>query len=122
MISIGMIAWTAWNLFLAAIPVWLGWSLVAAIEENRARPSRVRSAAIGLGAVAWLAELDRDVLGDILGRRRPSAGALDEALTTLAAAAVTLRARVAPRVPAWALIGQITRGRLLARPAPVAPD
>jgi hypothetical protein len=72
--------------------------------------------------VGWLAQLDRDVLGDVLARRQPPAGPLDEALTTLAAAAVTLRARVAPRVSAWALIGQITHGRLLARPAPVAPD
>ncbi len=71
--------------------------------------------------VHWLAQLDRDVLGEVLARRLPPAGPLDEALTTLAAAAVTLQKRVAPRVSAWALIGQITRGRLLARPAPVAP-
>jgi hypothetical protein len=36
----------------------------------------------------------------------------------LAAAAVTLRAPVALRVPVWTLIGQITHGRLLAAPAP----
>jgi hypothetical protein len=72
--------------------------------------------------VGWLAHLDRDVLGDILGCRPPLAGLLDEALTTLAAAAITLQKRVAPRVSAWALIAQITRGRLLARPVPVAPD
>jgi hypothetical protein len=58
--------------------------------------------------------VDRDVLGGL----RPEATRLGEALTALAAAAVTLRARVAPRVPAWTLIGQITNGQLLARPAP----
>jgi hypothetical protein len=58
-------------------------------------------------AVGWLARVDRDVLADL----RPVATRLGEALTALAAAAVTLRARVAPRVPAWALIGQITHGR-----------
>jgi hypothetical protein len=67
--------------------------------------------------VEWLTLVDRDVLGGL----RPEATRLGEALTALAAAAVTLRARVAPRVPAWTLIGQITHGRLLARPAPVAP-
>jgi hypothetical protein len=41
-----------------------------------------------------------------------------EALTALAAAAVVLRARVVPQVPPWTVIGQITRGRLV---APVAP-
>jgi hypothetical protein len=72
--------------------------------------------------VGWLAQLDRDLLGDVLARRWPPAGPLDEALTTLAAAAIALRKQIAPRVPRWALIAQITRGRLLARPAPVAPD
>jgi hypothetical protein len=67
--------------------------------------------------VQWLAQLDHDVLGGL----RPEATRLGEALTALAAAAITLRVRVAPRVPAWTLIGQITRGRLLAPRAPVAP-
>jgi hypothetical protein len=67
--------------------------------------------------VEWLARVDRDVLGGL----RPEATRLGEALTALVAAAVTLRARAAPRVPAWTLIGQITHGRLLAPPAPVAP-
>jgi hypothetical protein len=35
-------------------------------------------------------------------------------MTALATPAVTLRARVAPRMLAWTLIGQITQGRLLA--------
>jgi hypothetical protein len=68
--------------------------------------------------VEWLALVDRDVLGGL----RPEATRLAEALTALAAAAVTLRARVAPRVPAWTLIGQITHGRLLGRPVPAAPS
>ena len=68
-------------------------------------------------AVDWLARVDRDVLGGL----RPEATRLGEALTALAAAAVTLRARVAPGVPAWTLIGQITHGRLLTPPAPPAP-
>ena len=51
----------------------------------------------------------------------PPAHRLGEALTALAAAAVTLRARVAPRVPAWTLIGQITHARLVAPAAPAAP-
>jgi hypothetical protein len=65
-------------------------------------------------AVGWLARVDRDVLGGL----RPEATRLAEALTALAAAAVTLRVRVAPRVPAWTLIGQIPHGHLLAPPAP----
>ena len=65
--------------------------------------------------VEWLARVDRGVLGGL----RPEAIRLGEALAALAAAAVTLRARVAPRVLAWTLIGQITRGWLLAPPARV---
>jgi uncharacterized protein DUF6431/Homeodomain-like domain-containing protein len=68
-------------------------------------------------AVGWLARVDRDVLADL----RPEATRLGEALTALAAAAVTLRARVAPGVPAWTLIGQITHGRLVAPAAPAGP-
>jgi hypothetical protein len=68
--------------------------------------------------VEWLALVDRDVLGGL----RPEATRLGEALTALAAAAVTLRARVAPGVPAWTLIGKITHGRLLTPPAPAAPS
>ena len=40
------------------------------------------------------------VLGDVLARSRPSAGPLDEALTTLAAAALALREQIAPRIAA----------------------
>jgi hypothetical protein len=68
-------------------------------------------------AIDWLARVDRDVLGGL----RPEATRLGEALTALAAA-VTLGTRVAPGVPAWTLIGQITHGRLLTPPAPAAPS
>jgi hypothetical protein len=69
-------------------------------------------------AVAWLARVDRDVLGGLA----PQPTHLGEALTALAAAALTLRFRVAPHVPPWTLIGQITHGRLVTRPAPTRPD
>jgi hypothetical protein len=62
--------------------------------------------------VQWLALVDRDVLGGL----RPEATPLGEALTALAAVAVTLRARVAPHVPAWTLIGQITTAGSAPRP------
>ena len=47
-------------------------------------------------AMVWLARVDRDVLGGL----RPQPTRLGEALTALAAAALTLRARVVPHVPA----------------------
>ena len=52
---------------------------------------------------------------------RPEPTPLGEALTALAAAAVTLRARLVPHVPPWTVIGQITRGRLVTPAAPAAP-
>jgi hypothetical protein len=51
----------------------------------------------------------------------PQATRLGDALTALAAAALTLRARVVPHVSPWTLVGQITHGRLLAPSAPAAP-
>jgi hypothetical protein len=68
-------------------------------------------------AVAWLARVARDVLTSLT----PQPTRLGEALTALAAAAVTLRARLAPHIPPWTLIGQITHGRLVTRPAPARP-
>jgi hypothetical protein len=68
-------------------------------------------------AMTWLARVDRDVIADLA----PQPTRLGEALTALAAAAVALRARVAPQVPPWTLIGQITRGRLVALLAPPRP-
>lgn len=67
--------------------------------------------------VLCLARVDRDVIADLA----PQPTRLADALTALAAAAVTLRARVAPHVPPWTLIGQITRGRLVGRPVPARP-
>ncbi len=61
--------------------------------------------------------VDRDVLADLA----PQPTRLGEAQFALAAAALTLRARVAPRIPPWTLIGQITHGRLVARTAPTRP-
>jgi hypothetical protein len=43
-----------------------------------------------------------------------------DALTALADAALTLRARVVPHVSPWTLIGQITHG--LARAGPGGPE
>ena len=42
-------------------------------------------------------------------------------LLILAAAALTLRARVVPHVSPWTLIGQITHGRLVGPPVPARP-
>jgi len=85
-------------------------------------------------AVLWLARVDRDVISTLA----PQPTRLGEALTALAAAALTLRARVVPHVPPWTLVGQITCGparratdagpagvrfrsrRVLARPQPGA--
>lgn len=68
-------------------------------------------------AMTWLARVDRDVIADLA----PQPTRLGEALIALAAAAVALRARVAPHIPPWTLIGQIARGRLVARLAPPRP-
>jgi hypothetical protein len=65
-------------------------------------------------AVGWIARADRDVLAQLT--REPTL--LGEALTALAAAAVVLQAWVAPQVPPWTVIGQITHGRLVAPAAP----
>ena len=67
--------------------------------------------------VAWLARVDLDVLAGLT----PQPTRLGEALTALAAAALTLRARVVPHVPPWTLIGQITLGRLVSPPVPTRP-
>ena len=56
------------------------------------------------------------------GGVRSARGALTgDALTALAAAALTLRARVVPHVSPWTLIGQITHGRLVGPPVPARP-
>ncbi len=63
-------------------------------------------------ALNWLAQVDRDVIADLA----PQPTQLGEALDALAAAAISLRTRVAPHIPPWTLIGQITHGRLVTRP------
>jgi hypothetical protein len=67
--------------------------------------------------VVLLAHVELDVINNLV----PQATRLGDALTALAAAALTLRARVVPHVPPWTLIGQITHGRLVARPVPARP-
>ena len=86
--------------------------------RRRIRASRdLSTSRLRAQAVAWLARVDRDVLTNLT----PQPTRLGEALTALAAAAVTLRARVARHVPPWTLIGQITHGRLVTRAALARP-
>jgi transposase-like protein len=59
--------------------------------------------------IRWIAQLDREVLATLA----PESTRLGEALTALAAAAVTVRTRLAPHVAPWTLIGQFTHGRLV---------
>jgi len=63
----------------------------------------------------WLAGVGRDVINSLAAQ----ATRLGDALTALAAAA--LRPGVVPHAALWTLIGQMTRGRLVARPAPARP-
>ena len=81
-------------------------------RERSGLPLKGRQQAQGCGSTGWPGSTVTS--SAVYGPRPPVSG---EALTALAAAAVTLRARVAPHVPAWTLIGQITHGRLLAPPA-----
>ena len=67
--------------------------------------------------MVWLARVDLDVINTLA----PQATRLGDALTALAAAALTLRARVVPHVSPWTLIGQITCGRLVGPPVPARP-
>lgn len=59
--------------------------------------------------VAWIHDVDREVFATIT----PAPTRLGDALTALAAAAGAIRARLTPHVPAWTLIGRLTRGRLV---------
>ena len=63
-------------------------------------------------AIERLAVLDRDVITTL----HPADSALAEALNAVAAAALTVRARLAPHAPIWALIAAVTRWRLLPLP------
>ena len=84
----------------------------AALDSRRPRP-RPRRVAAHPGIV-WLARVDLDVINNLV----PQATRLGDALTALAAAALTLRARVVPHVSPWTLVGQITCGRLVGPPVP----
>jgi len=65
--------------------------------------------------VRWIAQVDREVLATLAAKSTR----LVQALTALAAAAVTVHARLALHVPPWTLIGQFTHGAGLSpRPAP----
>jgi len=54
--------------------------------------------------MVWLSRVDLDVINTLA----PQATRLGDALTALAAAALTLRARVVPHVSPWTLVDQIT--------------
>lgn len=60
--------------------------------------------------VEWICRVDREVFATVDLAPTP----LGDALAALAAAAVTVRARRAPHVPLWTLIGRLTLWRLVA--------
>ena len=64
---------------------------------------------LGEQGIQRIAQVDREVLTTLAAQ--PTR--LAEALTALAAAAVTVHTRLAPHVPVWTLIGQFTHGRLI---------
>lgn len=63
-------------------------------------------------AIDRLTVLDRDVIATL----DPAGSRLGDALNAVAAAALALRARLAPRTPIWALVAAVTRWRLLPLP------
>ena len=67
--------------------------------------------------MVWLARVDLDVINTLV----PQPTRLGDALTALAAAALTLRARVLPHLSPWPLVGQLTHGRLVGPPVPARP-
>ena len=88
----------------------------AALDPRRVDPGHVEW--LRTQGMVWLARVDLDVINTLA----PQATRLGDALNALAAAALTLRARVVPHVAPWTLIGQITHGRLVKRPVPARPD
>ena len=70
--------------------------------------------------MVWLARVDLDVINTLVPQPTRLGDALT-ALTALAAAALTLRARVVPHVSPWTLVGQLTHGRLVGPPVPARP-
>ena len=67
--------------------------------------------------MVWLSRVDLDVINTLV----PQPTRLGDALTALAAAALTLRARVLPHLSPWPLVGQLTHGRLVGPPVPARP-
>jgi hypothetical protein len=63
-------------------------------------------------AVNRIAVLDRDVISTLA----PTGSRLGDALTAVAAAALTQQTRLAPHVPIWDLVAAVTRWRLLPLP------
>jgi hypothetical protein len=59
--------------------------------------------------VGWITPVERAVGAT----RAAESTRLGEALTASAAAAVTVRARLAPHLPPWTLVGPFTHGRLV---------
>jgi len=59
--------------------------------------------------MAWVHRVDRDVIATLTA----APTRLGDALTALAAAACSVRARLSPHVPPWTLIGRFTQGRLV---------
>ena len=67
--------------------------------------------------MVWLSRVDLNVINTLA----PQTTRLGDALNALAAAALTLRARVLPHVPPWTLVGQISCGRLVGPPVQARP-
>ena len=64
-------------------------------------------------ALDWLATVDRELISTLA----PGGTRLADALNAVAAAALAVHARFAPRTPIWTVIGAVTRWRLLPLPA-----
>lgn len=64
-------------------------------------------------AIERLAVLDRDVISTLC----PAGSRLADALNAIAAAALIMRARLAPQAPIWTLVAAVTGWRLLPVPA-----
>jgi hypothetical protein len=78
-------------------------------RPGRRGVGRAATAWLHAQGVAWIHRVDREVIATIT----PAQSGLGDALTALAAAALTIQARLTPHVPAWTLIGRLTHGRLV---------
>lgn len=59
--------------------------------------------------VAWIHTVDREVLATLT----PAPTRLGDALSTVGAAALSVRSRFTPHVPIWTVIGRITHWQLV---------